>query len=48
MHQFVETHGEGWSRRLSEIRRDEESGKFHAAPYEELAEKVVSLIESLS
>lgn len=48
MHQFVEMHGQGWSRRLSEIRQDEQSGGFDAAPYEELAEKVVSLVESLS
>lgn len=48
MHKFVETHGAEWARRLSGIRRDEESRGFDAGPYEELADNVVTLIESLS
>jgi hypothetical protein len=48
MHQFVETHGGEWSKRLSVIRRDEESAAFDAAPYEELAKNAIGLIDSLS
>jgi energy-coupling factor transporter ATP-binding protein EcfA2 len=48
MHQFVEAHAGEWSKRLSAVRRDEESAAFDAAPYQELAGDVVNVVESLS